>query len=88
MTALLQVNNLSRTFHRRGQTVQAVDNVSFSINAGETWALVGESGSGKSTTGRLILGLTPASGGEVHFEGSRCWGKVPRSGSGCVGRCR
>ena len=68
MTALLQVNNLSRTFRRRGQTVQAVDNVSLSINAGETWALVGESGSGKSTTGRPNLGLTPASGGEVHFE--------------------
>lgn len=75
MTALLQVNNLSRTFHRRGQTVQAVDNVSFSINAGETWALVGESGSGKSTTGRLILGLTPASGGEVHFEGQSLLGQ-------------
>ncbi|QOV69251.1 ABC transporter ATP-binding protein [Citrobacter sp. BDA59-3] len=75
MTALLQVNNLSRTFHRHGQTVQAVDNVSFSINAGETWALVGESGSGKSTTGRLILGLTPASGGEVHFEGQPLLGQ-------------
>ena len=75
MTALLQVNNLSRTFRRRGQTVQAVDNVSFSINAGETWALVGESGSGKSTTGRLILGLTPASGGEVHFEGQSLLGQ-------------
>jgi ABC-type oligopeptide transport system ATPase subunit len=35
MTALLQVKNLSRTFRRRGQTVQAVDNVSFSINAGK-----------------------------------------------------
>jgi ABC-type oligopeptide transport system ATPase subunit len=84
----LQVKNLSRTFRRRGQTVQAVDNVSFSINAGETWALVGESGSGKSTTGRLILGLMPASGARCTLKGSRCWGKVPASGSGCVGKCR
>ncbi|VYU48301.1 ATP-binding cassette domain-containing protein [Metakosakonia massiliensis] len=68
-TPLLQVQHVSKTFHRRGQAVQAVDNVSFSINAGETWALVGESGSGKSTTGRLILGLTAASAGEVYFDG-------------------
>lgn len=74
-TPLLAVKNLSRTFHRRGQSVQAVDNISFSINAGETWALVGESGSGKSTTGRLILGLTPASGGEVWFEGQSLLGQ-------------
>lgn len=66
---LLAVRHLSKTFHRHGQTVRAVEEVSFAIQPGETWALVGESGSGKSTTGRLILGLTPASGGEVLFEG-------------------
>jgi len=74
MTALLQVNNLSRTFHRRGQTVQAVDNVSFSINAGETWALVGESGSGKSVTALSVLRLLPTPPvvypqGDIRFEG-------------------
>ena len=41
---LLSVNNLSKIFHHRGQKVHAVDNVSFTLNAGETWALVGESG--------------------------------------------
>ncbi len=68
-TPLLTVRNLSKTFQRRGQKMLAVDDVSFSLQPGETWALVGESGSGKSTTGRLLLGLTPASGGEVIFEG-------------------
>jgi ABC-type oligopeptide transport system ATPase subunit len=68
-TPLLTVNQLSKTFQRRGHPVCAVNNVSFSLNAGETWALVGESGSGKSTTGRLVLGLTPATGGDVQFEG-------------------
>ncbi len=68
-TPLLSVRNLSKTFQRRGQKVLAVDDVSFSLQPGETWALVGESGSGKSTTGRLLSGLTPASGGEVIFEG-------------------
>lgn len=67
-TPLLRVNHLTKTFSRKGQTVSAVNGVSFSIQAGETWALVGESGSGKSTTGRLVLGLTPASQGEIYFE--------------------
>lgn len=77
-TPLLSVKNLSKTFQRRGQKVQAVNDISFSINAGETWALVGESGSGKSTSGRLILGLTPASGGEVWFEGQPLLGQSAR----------
>lgn len=66
---LLSVNNLSKIFHRREQSVHAVDNVSFTLNAGETWALVGESGSGKSTIGRLVMGLTSANAGDVAFEG-------------------
>jgi len=74
-TPLLSVKHLSKTFHRHGQAVHAVEEVSFTINAGETWALVGESGSGKSTTGRLILGLIPASGGEIHFDGHSLSGK-------------
>lgn len=72
---LLRVNNLSKTFHRQGQAIHAVDNVSFTINTGETWALVGESGSGKSTTGRLVLGLTPSSEGSIHFDGRLLTGK-------------
>jgi len=66
---LLNVQHLTKTFTRRGHSVQAVQDVSFNIHAGETYALVGESGSGKSTTGRTILGLTPASGGRVDFNG-------------------
>jgi len=66
---LLSVRNLSKTFHRRGHSVHAVQEVSFTLHAGEIYALVGESGSGKSTTGRTVLGLTSASGGEVEFDG-------------------
>ncbi|EMX4957844.1 MULTISPECIES: ABC transporter ATP-binding protein [Raoultella] len=73
-TPLLTVNQLSKTFLRRGEAVRAVDNVSFNLHAGETWALVGESGSGKSTTGRLVLGLTPATAGDVVFEGRSLMG--------------
>jgi oligopeptide/dipeptide ABC transporter ATP-binding protein len=49
--------------------VRAVDGVSFEIRRGETLALVGESGCGKTTTGRLILRLLEASGGQVAFDG-------------------
>nr|WP_318383277.1 ATP-binding cassette domain-containing protein [uncultured Enterobacter sp.] len=77
MTPLLSVQNLSKTFTRRGQRVQAVQDVSFTINAGETYALVGESGSGKSTTGRTLLGLTPASGGRVDFNGQSLFELTP-----------
>lgn len=48
--------------------VHAVRDVSFQLYEGETYGLVGESGSGKSTTGRTILGLTPATNGQVIYQ--------------------
>jgi len=56
---------LGRVTHR----VHAVEEVSFTIQRGETLALVGESGSGKSTVGKTLQQLVKATGGSIRFEG-------------------
>ena len=68
---LLQVRNLDLRFLTRAvffeknrYHVQAIDNVTFHVNEGETFGLVGESGSGKSTTARVIAGLYRPDGGK------------------------
>ena len=59
----------SERFFAPRQMVQAVDDVSFSIEAGETLGIVGESGCGKSTTARLLMRLIAPDAGEVDFAG-------------------
>jgi len=73
---LLEVKNLRTwfpvtggVFRRHIDDVKAVDDVSFTVEAGTTVGLVGESGSGKSTIGKTILKLVPATSGEVLFDG-------------------
>ena len=57
--ALLEVNGLKIYFHTRNGVIKAVDDVSFSVDRGETLAIVGESGSGKSVTCYSLLDLLP-----------------------------
>jgi oligopeptide transport system ATP-binding protein len=74
--ALLEVRNLVKHFPVGGgmlrgpsAVVRAVDDVSFSIQRGETVGLVGESGCGKTTTGRCILQLERPTSGQIVFDG-------------------
>jgi oligopeptide transport system ATP-binding protein len=67
---LIEVKNLKKYFNvGSGAILKAVDDISFAIKEGETLGLVGESGCGKSTTGRTIIRLYEATGGEVIYNG-------------------
>lgn len=67
---LLEIKNLKKYFDTPEGKLHAVDDISFSIEEGQTLGIVGESGCGKSTTGRVILRLLEATDGEIYYEGN------------------
>ena len=66
---LIEVKNLQKFFGSSSMQVRAVDDVSLTIQPGETLGLVGESGSGKSTIGRALLRLIDSTAGSVSYRG-------------------
>ncbi|MFP4509556.1 MAG: ABC transporter ATP-binding protein [Spirochaetaceae bacterium] len=79
MKTLLEVKNLQTSFKTEGGAVRAVDDVSFSIRAGEVVGLVGESGCGKTAASLSILQLLPTppasiDGGQIIFDGENLLG--------------
>ncbi len=70
MSPLLTVENISKQFTVEGQTVQALNHVSFEVHQGECLAIVGESGSGKSTIANIILGIYQATSGVLRYKNS------------------
>ena len=69
MSALLEVRNLKKYFKTPAGQLHAVDDISFTLEAGKTLGVVGESGCGKTTLGRTVLHLTEATSGQMLFKG-------------------
>jgi len=69
MPPLLEVKNLKKYFNTKGGMLHAVDDISFTLDAGKTLGVVGESGCGKTTLGRTILHLLDVTSGQILFEG-------------------
>jgi len=77
MTALLEVQSLSLEFRgsRGAAPITALQDVSFTLDRGETLAVLGESGSGKSITAKAVMGILPkpaavVTGGQIRFDGT------------------
>ncbi|ONG50097.1 ABC transporter ATP-binding protein [Pseudoroseomonas deserti] len=75
---LLSVRGLSKTFPTPKGPVQAVADVGFDLQAGETLALIGESGCGKSTTARMVMRLIEPTSGSVSIDGRDITALSPR----------
>lgn len=69
MNTILEVKHLKKYFETKAGLLHAVDDVSFSVEKGETLGVVGESGCGKSTLGRTIQHLLDATDGAILFKG-------------------
>lgn len=69
MNTILEVKHLKKYFETKAGLLHAVDDVSFSVEKGETLGVVGESGCGKSTLGRTIQHLLDATDGTILFKG-------------------
>lgn len=70
MSAVIELKNVTKTYHLGDEVLNALDNVSFSVQAGEFIAITGPSGSGKSTLANIIGGLDRPSTGSVVVDGN------------------
>ncbi len=68
---MISVHSLCKRFQSDGRAIQAVDQVSFTVMAGEVYGLLGPNGAGKTTTMRMILGLVKPDSGHAQIDGFR-----------------
>ena len=93
---LIEVSNVCRDipikkgiiFPRQVGTLQAVNDVSFSLYAGETLALVGQSGAGKSTLGLMMLGLLQPTSGDIVFAGQNLFAATAKQRRAITMQCQ
>jgi len=71
MTSIIEANGLTKVYERGAEMINALDGVSFKIDAGDIVAVVGESGSGKTTLVNVVGCLDNPSGGELSVGGRR-----------------
>ena len=67
--ALIEISHLLKTFKQGTTTIKAVNDVSFTVNEGDFWAIIGPSGSGKSTMLQLLGALDRPTSGEIIMDG-------------------
>jgi len=65
----IKVSNLKKTFRHKGGEIVAVDNINFSVSAGEAVALIGPNGAGKSTTIKMLTGVLYPTSGDISIFG-------------------
>ena len=67
---MIEINNVSKTFHLKNKKVEALKNVSLKIEKGDIYGIIGYSGAGKSTLIRLINSIEKPDSGTVKIEGT------------------
>lgn len=85
MEKILEVKGLKklysvRKFLGRGQTITALDEISFELYSSETLGIIGESGSGKTTLALILMGLVKADAGDVFYRGENLFQLYRRNG--------
>jgi putative ABC transport system ATP-binding protein len=70
MPALIELKNITKTYHLGDEVLNALDGINFSVNAGDFVAITGPSGSGKSTLANIIGGLDRPTSGTIVVDGS------------------
>lgn len=73
---ILRINSIVKTYNSNGLIVQALNDVSFSINKGEIFGLLGVNGAGKTTLSSILATLHPPTSGDVLYKGSSIYNDI------------